>query len=435
MRRDFFAAPSTFETGSLALKTSARLRIYLFAVAATAAGTASAETSPYYIGVSQAFGYESNLLRLGNDQVAPAGYSKSDSYSATSLLAGLNQPIGRQRVFGTLSVRHTRYRDNSLFNNTGYALNGGVDWSTINRISGTLSASANRSLSSFGLTEIGLLTRKNLESSEAINSSLAVGLVTEYSFEGAVGYRRVRNSLDESNIKSRDYDQSTVSGGIHWRPSDATNLGLGLSGSKGRYPSFNRNPDGSFDEDRFTRQNIDFTAILTPRGVSTYDARISIGKTRYDLNQQRDFSGVTGTIGWLWATTAKLHFTTRLTRDTGQDSYAVMIFNTDGVAQYSQTVNSLRVQADYDYSAKIAVTSALQYAERKLVNTIQNPFIPINATGSDRTLLFTVGARWAPLRNALLGCDLGVENRNASGQLSVDLKNNSVSCYGQLTLQ
>ena len=259
---------------------------------------------------------------------------------------------------------------------------------------------------------------------------MAVGLVTEYSFEGAAGYRRVRNSLDTDNIRSRDYDTGTVSGGVHWRPSDATNLGVGLRGSKGRYPRFGRNADGSYNEDRFTRQDIDFTAVLMPRGLSTYDARISYGKTSYDLNSKRDFSGVTGSLGWLWATTAKLRFTTRLSRDTGQDSYAVLLLNSDALAQYSQTINTLRIQADYDYSAKIAVTSALQYADRKLVNTIQNPFVPINATGSDRTTLFTVGARWAPLRNALVGCDVGTENRNASGQLSVDLKNNSFSCYG-----
>ena len=37
--------------------------------------------------------------------------SKSDTVSATSLLAGIDQPIGRQRLFGNATVADIRFRD------------------------------------------------------------------------------------------------------------------------------------------------------------------------------------------------------------------------------------------------------------------------------------------------------------------------------------
>lgn len=427
-----------------AMAAAGRVATLCLAVAAgwgaTAGSPAQGEPNPYYIGGSQAFGYESNLLQLGNDQATPAGYSKSDTSSTTSLLAGLNQPIGRQRVYGSLSLRHTRYKNNDLFDNTGYAVNGGLDWSTINRISGTVVVSANRQLSSFGLTEIGLLSRKNLETSQAANASIAIGGVTQYTFEGSLGARRVRNSLEQSVIQARNYDQTQGSVGVRWRPSTASNFGAALRGSQGSYPRFRQNADGSYIEDKFTRRDLDLTAGLMPSGLSTYDARVSFGKTSYDLNEQRDFSGVTGSLGWVYVPSGKLSFTTRLSRDTGQDNYAITDFaNNDLRSEYSQTTNTLRVQADYSATAKIGVTAVAQYAQRKLVRTLDSSLFPGNTSndlrGSDRDLYLSLGARYAPLRNAVIGCDLGTLNRNASGQLSVDLKNNSISCFGQLTLQ
>lgn len=410
--------------------------VALCALLAMAAGTATAETSPYYIGGAQAFSHETNALRLGDSESPPEGYSRSDTISSTSLLAGLNQPFGRQRAYANLALRSTRYSNNSVFDNQGYSANAGLDWSTIERVSGTLKLSANRALASFGITEVGLLSQKNLETTQALDATVSVGLVTQYSFEAALGHRRVRNSLDQSTIQSRNFDQDNASVGVRWRPTGASNFGLSVGGAKGRYPQFRTNATGDgYVEDRFTRRDIELTAGLQPSGLSSLDARLSVGKTSYDLNNQRDFSGVTGSIGWMWQPTGKLRFNSRISRDTGQDSYATTVFSTPGLSDYSQTTSSLRIVTDYELSAKVGLNAALQVVQRKLVRTIDNPFIPLNAEGKDRTTLLSLGARWTPLRNALLGCDLSNENRSASGQLTTPLSNRGVSCFGQLTLQ
>ena len=90
--------------------------------------------APYYLGVSQGFTHESNVFRSPN--------GSSDTYSSTSLLGGFDQPIGRQRLFGTASVSANRYFKQSELDNTSYALNAGLDWETINKLSGNVNASA-----------------------------------------------------------------------------------------------------------------------------------------------------------------------------------------------------------------------------------------------------------------------------------------------------
>ena len=64
-----------------------------------------AETNPWYVGVSQGLTYESNLYRVdtttdlnnGRDPTQPP-VSRSDTVSVTSLVGGIDQPIGRQRL-------------------------------------------------------------------------------------------------------------------------------------------------------------------------------------------------------------------------------------------------------------------------------------------------------------------------------------------------
>ena len=396
---------------------------------------AAAETSPYYIGVSQSLSHDSNLLRLPTVQTAPDGYSRADTVSGTALLAGFDQRISRQRVFADLTLRANRYSNNSVFNNTGYSLSTGLDWQTVERLSGRLSASANRSLQLMSTAELGFLTSKNLESVETFNASATLGMVTQYSLEFNGGHRQAHNSLQDPGVQSREFKQDNASLGVRWRPSSATSLGLAVGVTQGRYPKFRSNAAGGFDADRYKRNEIELSATLRPTGASTVDARISSGRTNYDLNEQRNFSGLTGFVNWGWQPTGKLRLNTTLSRDTGQDSYATTVFNVPATSDYSRVTSTLRTAVNYDFSAKVAFVTSLAYYDRKLVSTIQNPFLPRDARGTEKTTLLNLGVRWTPLRSAQVGCDIGREDRRGSGQLTSDLRANSFSCFGQITLQ
>ncbi len=397
---------------------------------------ALAQSGPYTLGASQTFTHDSNLLRLADGQAAPAGFSRSDTIASTALIGGFDQPIGRQRVYGNATLRANRLAKNRIYDNEGYALAAGLDWSTVNRLSGNVNVSANRSLGTLNSEEIGLVTVKNLENTEQLNAGFRLGLVTQYTAELNLGHRRVRNSLDERRVQARDYEQDTASLGLRWQPSTLTRLGVALRVTQGTFPKFDVAADGSFIEDSFERQDIDLTARYQPTGLSALDLRISLGETRYDRSSQRDFSGVTGAFSWTWQATGKMRFITRLNRDTGQESYAVQIFNVVGTSDYSRVNTTLALQADYQASAKIALTSTLLGFDRELVRTLPpNLFSPTDVRGTERGHVFSLGVRWAPRRSVLLGCDASTDRRDGSGQLAADLSADRFGCYAQLSLR
>ena len=399
------------------------------------AAAAAAQTSPYYLGASQTFQHESNLLRLATTQQAPEGYSQSDTVSSTALLAGLDQTIGRQRVYANMALRNNRYSRNGLFSNTGYSASAGLEWQTIERLSGSLSASANRSLQRFSTEEIGFQTQRNLESVETLNAGVNLGLVTQYSLELTGSHRQVSNSLQDPGVQSRRFTQDNAALGLRWRPSSGASLGVALGGTQGRYPRFRTNAAGEYEADHFRRNDVELSATLKPNGISTLDARISSGRTRYDLNQQRNFSGVTGSLAWGWQPTGKLRTSLGYTRETGQDSYLTTVFNTPATSDYSRVTSATRAQLYYDFSAKLTFNAGVTYFDRTIVRTIANPFLPLDASGRELSTVFTLGARWAPTRYAMLGCDYSHEGRRAKGELTSDLRASSFGCYGQITLQ
>ena len=400
------------------------------------AAAAQAQSSPWFVAGMVNLGHESNLLRLAKGQEAPAGYSKADRLTSTALLAGLDQTISRQRVFGNIALRDNRFADNRLYNNQGYTATLGLDWATAERLSGSLSGSASRNLSSFNLQEIGLLPEKNLESVQAFDATLRLGLVTRYSLEAGLGTQRVKNSLDSAAVQARNYQQDSGSLGLRWRPGAATSLGLALRSTKGRYPKFRLGTDGQYEADRFKRRDVDLTATLEPSGASKFDLRLSSGKTEYDLATQRNYSGLTGTLGWGWQLSGKLAMSTRLTRETGQDSYAVTtFFGQPGTTDYSRLTDSLRVKADYTVSPKLAFSLAWVWADRDLARTQPSLFSTVQAEGRDRVQVLALGARWTPQRSLALGCDLSNEKRRGSGELGSDLSAQSFGCFGQFTLQ
>ena len=226
-----------------------------------------------------------------------------------------------------------------------------------------------------------------------------------------------------------------------WRPSGRVSLRLGLRKTNRLYPQFQAQADGSFQPDRFRREDVDLFVGWRPSGASQLDLRISSGKTRYDLAQQRDFTGVTGSFAWNWVPTGKLSLNTRYTRDTGQDSYAVTVFDRNlgfvpGTSDYSRVQDVLRIRAEWAATAKITVSASLSEADRKLVRTLPpNIFTRSVTTGGERNTQTSLGLRWTPYRSTLLGCELTSERRRGSGDLGTNLSTEGLNCFGQFTFQ
>lgn len=411
------------------------MRLPLFLTTMLLAGAAAAQTSPWYIGAAQTVTHESNVYRLADGQPAPAGVSKSDLIASTSLLAGLDQSFGRQRVYGNASLRSSKFQDNEVLDNEGYALRAGLDWSTADRLSGNLDLRADRNLARFNTdTEIGLLTRQNVEQSHQLSAAVRLGVVTEYTAEATLEHRTVDYSAPEYD--ERENRQTAAALGLRWRPAGGTVLGAGLRHVRGEYPRFQPLAGGGFLADRYTRNGLDLVGGLDLSGASRVEARATLGRTRYEQADQRGFSGVTGSLSWDWRPTAKLRLLSRLARDSGQDSSYSNDSLVDGIVDYSRTTTALTLRADYAASAKIRLTAGLNLAQRDLVRTLPpDALIPADARGRERLVELSFGATWEPTRSLVFGCDAGHEQRSVSGTLSLPYSAGRLGCYGQVFLR
>lgn len=398
---------------------------------------ALAETSPWYLGASQAFSHESNLYRAADSDTISAPFSKADTVASTSLLGGLDQQWGRQHLGATASVRANRYQNNSHLNNTGYGLNAALDWQTIERLSGRISLASDQNLGQFNAREGNqIVTLRNVVRTNQLDATARLGSVTRLTLEAGAGYRNVDNSA--AKYDARDSRQIYGSLGLRWRSSPALQLGAALRQTNGRYPHFAAaDGSGNYDPDVFHRTDIDLTARWNPSGASSLSIRLSPTRLRYDRDTARNMSGLTGLLAGDWQPGGKLRLSTRLSRDNGQSADLYSLENSGrGVMDYGRTTTALQLSAAYDLTAKLALNASVGRAHRSLVNTdIRNDVVRSTAAGSDDTDTFALGARWTPLRWALVGCDLNLENRHASSTLTWSYGNTSVSCYGQITIQ
>ena len=417
----------------------------LSAVGLAVIGPAAAQVSPWYVGGALSLTHDDNLLRLGETQNALPGQSRSDTLTSTSLTAGLDQPFGRQRVQASLALRDNRFARNDRYNNQSYSGSASLDWSTVNRISGQVGIGRSRALSTFNADVIGLLAQRNFETSEGFNASVSVGLVTAWSLELSAGHRRVRNSIDVASVQAQNLDQDNAAVGVAWRPGAALETTLAVREVRGRFPTFRR-VAGSFEDDAFTQRGVDLGARWQASGSSLLDARIGTGQTQYLRGGDRDFDSISGSLGWNWRATGKLSLSTRLAREKGQDNYPTFVrvalgfFLVDAPAVQSdlRTIDTLRAQLDWAATAKTAVSSSVQLTRRDVASRTRTVFDGVlrgEAVGTDETTIMTLGARWAPYRWSLLGCDLRHETRRSSGNVTSGLKGTSLGCYAQATMR
>lgn len=392
-----------------------RLRASLLTGAALLAmgGAALAEESPYYVGGSLGLYHVSNIYRQPNA-------ANSDNVATASLLAGIDQPIGRQRLFGDASVRHSKYRRDSKLDNTGYSLSAGLDWAALDKLSGKLSAKASRNLASYASSaEVIGVTEKNIESNRQAELSARYGLAGPFSLNGGLGHQRREFTVPA--YKVLEYRQSQVHAGIGYRPSEL--LSFGVTGRYTDGDGFTRVvgaiaplPNG------YKRRDIDLSAVWQASGASTLSGRVSYSHVSNDTATISNYSGVTGRLGWQWRPSGKLAFNANLIRDTVQE-------NLGGIAGFSGETNRVNTVANasvtYQLSTKL-IADASASAGRLSRSGI--------GASSDRSTSASLGLRWLPRRNVEFGCQISQDERDSS----IDALNytaHSYGCTGQLLLR
>ncbi len=408
-------------------QTTLRSRFTLTCIAALVSGAAIAqEPNPYYLGASQSVARESNLFR------GVAGVTASDTVSVTSLLAGLDQPIGRQRLFADLALRAGRFSDNSQLNYTGGSLLAGADWEAAESLSGRLSFATDRTLAPTGL-DLGLTpTERNMQTTQEFALRGQSSRVAQFSVEAAYIHRALDYTLAAAN--DLQFSQDTGSVGLRYRPSGGLTLGLTVRRTDGTYP--NAAPGDQADD--FKRDDVDLSALWVATGASTITARLSRTREKHGVLRERDVSGNTGAISWNLKPTGKLNLTLDYIRDTGAESTFIGGAGggtTTPVVNSSPRATTWQLRGDYEITAKLQALVFVRRLQRDLVNNVTPP-----GTGEDTLLETRLGLNWTPLRSVLVGCSVGREERDASQSalanvLSSSYSATTVRCLAQFRTQ
>lgn len=394
---------------------------------------ATAWAGPYWVSATQSVTHESNLLRAEDGQFLPESLSRSDTVYTTAVEGGIDQPIGRQRVFGSAQLRHTRFQHNRIYDNGGHRLNAGVEWATVERLSGSVGLTVQRNLAQFANDETGILTRSNLERTRLAESSVRWGLGARLTAEASVDWRSVDFSAPE--FASRAFRQTSTYLGLRHAPSGALWWSTGWRQSSGVYPNFRRTAEG-FEADHFDRQELEWRAAVRPSGSSEIEARLGLGRTRYDTAANRDVSGLFGGLTWAWRPTGRLRLQTRWSRDPSQDSYFLTTLFGRGTLSYDRVATTVQLRSDLELSAKTSLFAAWGWTDRSLTRSIAVGGGTLDDIRiDDRTRQYALGLRWRASRAILLGLDLAGDSRSRATLLSRPYSATSINAFGQLTLQ
>ena len=386
----------------------------LFVMLAPLAG--HAQTSPYYLGVSQTFGYDSNIFRLPDrtEVQQPGGGvtviepESSGLISTTLLLAGMDQPIGRQRVYGNLSAGYSSYSNQSQLNSPTYALTAGVDWDTVNKLSGNAEFTSGLRLGSYGDRDVPTGLGDNEETYNRLQLLGRLGDWERSRFWLEAGYvfDQVRNDIDferavgSINGYRRDDRSHAFTLGVRHRWSGALVLGAGVRTESRSEEVESRliDPAGSVSSTLDSRRNdFDLFANLNSSDGNDVSARLSYGNRDYDDPGVLDTSGWSGSLRWGWRPTAKVDSSLRLLYDT----------------------------EDREEGGASAASSAGDPAAR--------------GGYTDDDTSFRLALSWAALRNTTVGCALGFDRRDSSYQGPLSGRSSydaiTTSCYAQVMLR
>lgn len=391
------------------------LRVPVAALLLASAGLAGAETSPWYIGVNQAFSYNSNVFRQIDD------FAQSSWWSSTSLVGGFDQRQGRQRFYANGNVAANVYGQLSQLDNTSYGVKAGWDWETVERLSGTLEASFNQNLADYGGFNTSVQNQKNVENTTLASAAVQYGLLSLVAADLRVAYSSVNYSLASYGFRN-DLDQSSVRLRVRKQFSGQLTAGVGAAFTKGDYVSFGQ---------EFDRYDLFVTGDWQLTGQSTLSGRVGYSWTDYTGVNPTNQDGVTGWLAWAYAPTGKLSFNTRISYDTQANSVFTSVGggSSVGLGQTQQLTTGLQFTGSYAFSAKTSFNASLEFFQQKQDQDFGGGAQSFDSTRNRVTNLL-LGATWLPSRNWQVNCNLSINDRNQSRSSSQPITLLPYSAYG-----
>lgn len=391
------------------------------------------DPNPYYIGINQAFTHDTNVYRV------PA--ATSDNYSSTSLLGGFDQPIGRQRVFGRASISANRYQHEDTLNNVSYGLFTGLDWETVERLSGRVNASLSRSLAAPTANAGTPVATRNIAETRNLEARARLGGAALLTLEGGVDYSSIDYSAPA--YASGESSRTGANLNLYYRAGGPLRVGVGVRADRTRTPRAFVDPvTGQSRSTQLNGRHLDLLADYDLSGRLSANGRLSYTRQTNSGAGAADFSGITGNLGLNWQATGKITVRIDAARDAGfnastYNSFAIVPTSTGftltpvvGLYENNQITTSAGITVGYAATAKINTTASARYQRARLTSV--NAAAP-SGDVVDVSKLVSLGANYEITRNWGAACNLAHERRNVSGGVGFSYTASSVGCSTQFT--
>lgn len=354
--------------------------------------------NPYWVGVYEQLSHDSNTLR------APGGQEQANTISDTGLRLGLDQPMGRDRLHGTLGLDANRYSQQSTLNHTSYRGDLGFDWSAPERWSGELGVDASQQIFRYDLSTSTRSTDLVLERNRHAFARARVGAVTLWTFE--IEADASTRDYSTTQFEGRNLDRHYLGLGTRYQPSPDLRLGLSARTGGGKYPKLGTG-------DRFDRDELRLSTFWQASGASSVDAYLAWANEDHQLQTSRSTSYWLGTVRWRWQPTGKLELNARASRDSDAGASEAGAVSAD--ARLSTT---LELSAQWRPTAKLQVDTSVRRSQRRLDSSfVLLPGNPLQA--KDVTEALSLGLIYRPIYSVDLGCTVSRERRSVvSGQAS-----------------
>lgn len=408
---------------SNAMRRSAVLTQLTLLACAVPSGAAWAQANPWSLGVGQSVTHESNVFQTSRSE----GITSDTSYG-TTVFGGFDQPFGRQRVYLDASIGYNKYQRLSRLDNVSSTVSAGFDWSTVERLSGTLRFSRNEGQGDYSRPEAAFVTTgKNTQITEQYSASADYALTARTSLTGGLEHRTVdvsNTAFGSSNLKG-----NVVRFGVAYSASSALRLGTNLRYTEEKRPTSSVVETGGTT----TRRNIDVTANWIPSGLTTVNARISLGDQKSPRVGKYSSAKVSGQIGATYKPTAKIGLTASVSRDTGSETTFQNLAPLPGVGSNgvfidnNRQTTATRLGVSYAATSKIGFDAGYSRSDGK--------FRSAGGGSSDNiTETYSLGAQYAFSQNLSFNCGYVRETRPKSSGTAQSFSANTVNCAAQYAL-
>lgn len=336
--------------------------------------------------------HDDNLFRASRN-------AQADTIATTIAGVDFNKRISLQQLVGQVSWVDTRYGKNDYLNAGNLHYNGRWLWAVGSNLTGEVAAS--RAAVQNFFSDFPGLRQRNIRTTESQRFALDYAVHPSWHVTGGVSRMTVSN--DQLLPQESDFEANSVLMGLRHTPKSGNWLGFQTRHTEGRYTKRPFSAASQFDNE-FKETGQEFTVGWEPTGHSAFNGRLEFVQRRHANFSSRDFSGVTGQLGYQYRYSAKTLLTATYLR--GINAFQDIL----GSSSY-YVADDLVLGSRWDATAKISVSTRFGYSQRRYQGQLPGFAGP---TREDDLYRMGVDLSYQAYRWLELKGGLSAERRNSS---------------------